>query len=68
VSLEPFATFFDASSEKAVGVISYSYIILMAVLIHPVIERPFEKIRARFRSKGQPISLGLSALLHYEEY
>ena len=52
----PVVKFFNLTSESAIGVVSYGYIILMSVLIHLFVEKPFEKIRARFRSRNrQPI-------------
>ena len=49
----PIIKFFDLTSENIVGVVTYGYIILMSVLIHLFVERPFEKIRAHFRSKNK---------------
>ena len=46
----PIVRFFEITSENGIGVVSYGYIILMSVLIHLFVERPFEKIRAGFRS------------------
>jgi peptidoglycan/LPS O-acetylase OafA/YrhL len=52
----PVVKFLNLTSESAIGVVSYGYIILMSVLIHLFVEKPFEKIRARFRSRNrQPI-------------
>ena len=51
----PIVKFFDFTTENIIGLVSYSYIILMAVLIHVFVERPFEKIRARFRSKNRQV-------------
>jgi peptidoglycan/LPS O-acetylase OafA/YrhL len=48
----PIFNFFDVTSENIKGFISYALIILMAIAIHLVVERPFEKLRARFRAKG----------------
>jgi peptidoglycan/LPS O-acetylase OafA/YrhL len=52
----PIVRFFNLTSESAIGVVSYGYIILMSVLIHLYVERPFEKIRARFRSKNKQVA------------
>jgi hypothetical protein len=35
--------------------VSYGWIIIMSILIHLYVERPFEKIRARFRSKNKQV-------------
>jgi peptidoglycan/LPS O-acetylase OafA/YrhL len=47
----PFVRYFDITSENVIGFISYSFIIGMSILIHLFVERPFEKIRARFRTQ-----------------
>ncbi|MBU3623210.1 acyltransferase [Polynucleobacter sp. AP-Latsch-80-C2] len=52
----PIVKFFNLTSESAIGVVSYGYIILMSILIHLYVERPFEKIRARFRSKNKQVA------------
>jgi hypothetical protein len=52
-AIKPIIKFFDLTSENVVGVVTYGYIILMSVLIHLFVERPFEKIRAHFRSKNK---------------
>jgi peptidoglycan/LPS O-acetylase OafA/YrhL len=52
----PFARFFNLTSESAIGVVSYGWIIIMSILIHLYVERPFEKIRARFRSKNKQVA------------
>jgi peptidoglycan/LPS O-acetylase OafA/YrhL len=49
----PIVRFFNLTSESAIGVVSYGCIIFMSILIHLYVERPFEKIRARFRSKNK---------------
>jgi peptidoglycan/LPS O-acetylase OafA/YrhL len=49
----PIVKFLNLTSENAIGVVTYAYIILMSVLIHVFVERPFEKIRSRFRSKNK---------------
>jgi peptidoglycan/LPS O-acetylase OafA/YrhL len=49
----PIINFLNLTSENAVGVVTYGYIILMSVLIHLFVERPFEKIRSRFRFKNK---------------
>lgn len=49
----PVVRFFNLTSESSIGIVSYGYIVLLSILIHLLVERPFEKIRARFRSKNQ---------------
>ncbi len=52
----PFVRFFNLTNESAIGVVSYGWIIAMSILIHLYVERPFEKIRARFRSKNKQVA------------
>jgi peptidoglycan/LPS O-acetylase OafA/YrhL len=47
----PFVRYFNITSENVIGLISYSFIIGMSILIHLFVERPFEKVRARFRTQ-----------------
>jgi peptidoglycan/LPS O-acetylase OafA/YrhL len=49
----PIVKFFNLTSENAIGVLTYGYIILMSILIHLFVEQPFERIRAHFRSKNK---------------
>jgi peptidoglycan/LPS O-acetylase OafA/YrhL len=41
------------SSENTKGLIFYSFLLISAILIHLMIEKPFEKIRNKFRNKAQ---------------
>lgn len=52
----PIIRLFNLTSESAIGVVTYGYIILMSILIHLCVERPFEKLRARFRGKSRQAS------------
>jgi peptidoglycan/LPS O-acetylase OafA/YrhL len=52
----PVVRFFNLTSESAIGIVSYGYIVLLSILIHLLVERPFEKIRARFRSKNKQVA------------